>query len=72
MGLGRRLVDRIVGDTNRTKPSNGTHCGACGHPYTDADPAKKVCWDGYGGTRGTHKVHLSHTTDPASGYYQAR
>ncbi len=72
MGLARRLVDRIVGDTNRTEPSNGTHCGACGHPYTVANPATTVRRDGYAGTRGTHKIHLSHTTDPSSGYYQAR
>ncbi|OHV42167.1 hypothetical protein BBK14_11130 [Parafrankia soli] len=72
MGLIRRLGDRIAGDTGPTPAADRTHCGACGHPYTPADPAVSVCWDGYAGMRGTHRVHRSHTTDPASGYYKAR
>ncbi|MEX5712272.1 hypothetical protein AB1484_29320 [Parafrankia sp. FMc6] len=72
MGLFRRLGDRIAGDTSGGRTSPGTHCGACGHPYTAADPAVSVCWDGYAGMRGTHRVHRSHTTNPNSGYYGAR
>lgn len=39
----------------------GSSCAACGHPATGRDPLA-LASDGY-------RVHVSHMTDPASGYY---
>lgn len=37
-------------------------CGACGHPFTAADP-QVLTDDGY-------RIHRSETTNPCSGYYR--
>lgn len=44
-----------------TADGTPTACAACGHPFTPDD--LPVTIDG-------HRIHTTHTTDPASGYYQ--
>jgi hypothetical protein len=45
----------------------GDVCGACGHPFTTANPAvlTRRTADHEGGSR----IHRSHTLDPGDGFY---
>jgi hypothetical protein len=46
-------------------------CGACGHPVRDGDPIVLVVGVAPGWLPDGAWVHVSHTTDPRSGFYGA-